>query len=372
MRYRLLTLVILSILILGACSSLDIYTNTPPVPASPTPVPATRTQPPADTPLTPPSTERPDMLPQQYQPAQAYLAQNLGVPESEITLKLSEKVMWRDSCLGVSQPNEMCAQVITPGYRVIFSTPKGDVEVHTNESGSAFRVASQPGQPSGESVPVLVWERSGGIAGICQTLTIYKGGSYQLKNCMNNSLLDTGKLSPNQMSQLNNLLTSYTQSQWESQPPAGSADMFTDRFTFYGDGSKKIDAGFQDQVEQLLSNVEQLGSIPTAGTASSGVSGIQGQVRIGPTCPGPVRAEVSTQCADKPYQATFTVLNQSKQPVTQFQTDEQGHFQIALPPGTYILQPETSNVLPRVAAQTVTVMKGKFTDLQITFDSGIR
>lgn len=372
MRYRFLTLILLSMFILGACSSLDIYTNTPPVPASPTPVPTTQTPPTADTPIVIPSTESPGMLPKQYQSAQAYLAQALSVPQSEITLKSSEEVMWRDSCLGVSQPNEMCAQVITPGYRVIFSTPKGDVEVHTNKSGSAFRVASKPLQPSGESVPALVWERSGGIAGICQTLTVYRDGSYQLENCKNNTLLDTGKLSPAQMSQLNNLLKSYTQSQWESQPPAGSADMFVDRFTFYGDGSKKVDPGIQGKVEQLISNVEQLGSIPTVGTESSGVSGIQGQVLIGPTCPGPVRAEPSTQCADKPFQATFTVMNQSKQPVTQFQTDEQGHFQIALPPGTYILQPETPNALPRAADQTVTVTKGQFTDLQITFDSGIR
>jgi len=316
-----------------------------------------------------PPTESKDMLPKQYRPAQAHLAQTLGVPQSEITLKSSEEVMWRDSCLGVSQPNEMCAQVITPGYRVVFSTPKGDIEVHTNKSGSAFRVASQP---SGESAPALVWERSGGIAGICQTLTVYKNGIYQLENCKNNTLLDTGKLSPSQMSQLNNLLKSYTQSQWASKPPAGSADMFVDRFTLYGDGSKKVDPGIQGKVEQLLSNVGQLGSIPTMGAESSGVSGIQGQVLIGPTCPGPARAEPSTQCADKPFQATFTVLNQSKQPVTQFQTNEQGHFQIALPPGTYILQPETSSALPRAADQTVTVTKGQFTELQITFDSGIR
>lgn len=372
MRYRLLTLIILSVFILGACSSLDIYTNTPPVPASPTPVPVTQTPPPADTPTTQPPSESPDMLPKQYQPARAYLAQTQGVSQSEITLKSSEEVMWRDSCLGVSQPNEMCAQVITPGYRVIFSTPKGDIEVHTNESGSAFRVASQSVQPPGESVPAFIWEHSGGITGICQTLTIYKDGSYQLENCKNNILLDTGKLTPDQLGQLNKLLKVYTQSQWESTPPAGSADMFVDRYTFYGDGTKAPDPGIQEQVDQLLSNVVQLGSTPAAGTGSSSVSGIQGQVLVGPTCPGPVRAEAGTQCADKPLQATFTVLNQSKQPVTQFQTDIQGHFQIALPPGTYILQPETSSALPRAAEQTVTVMKGQFTDLQIIFDSGIR
>ena len=381
MRYRLLTLLILFTFILGACSSLEIYTNTPPVPASLTPVPASQTPVPAsptslpvDTPATQPPAESPDMLPKQFRSAQAYLAQDLGIPQSEVTLKSSEEVMWRDSCLGIPAPNEMCAQVITPGYRVIFSTPKGDIEVHTNESGSAFRVVSQSVQPSGETIPAIVWERSGGIAGICQILTIYQDGHYQVENCKNNTVLDTGKLSPTQLSQVNNLLKNYAQSQWESKPPAGSADMFVDSYTFYGNGSQKPGSDIQDKVDQLLSNVANLGSIQAqpSGAENSALSGIQGQVLIGPTCPGPVQAGSATQCADKPLQATFTVLNQSKQPVTQFETDAQGRFQVALPPGTYILQPETSNTLPRAAGQTVTVVKGQITDVQITFDSGIR
>lgn len=312
------------------------------------------------------------MLPRQFRPARAHLAQTLGIPESEITVVSSKEVMWRDSCLGVSQPNEMCAQVITPGFQVIFSTPKGDIEVHTNESGSVFRVVPQSVKPAGASIPAIVWERTGGFAGICQTLTVNKDGSYQMEDCRNHTLLNSGKLTPDQLKQLNNLLKNYSQTEWGTTPPAGSADMFSDHYTLFGTGKQALDPGIKDQIEQLLSNVAQPKNLPTAGAQNSATSGIQGQVLIGPTCPGPTRPGASTQCADKPYQATFTVLNQSKQPVTQFQTDAQGRFQIALPPGTYTLVPESSGPLPRASEQTVTVTKGQFSEVQINFDSGIR
>jgi len=41
----------------------------------------------------------------------------LGVPQRELTPRLVEAVEWSDSCLGVKQPL-LCAQVVTPGYRV--------------------------------------------------------------------------------------------------------------------------------------------------------------------------------------------------------------------------------------------------------------
>jgi hypothetical protein len=80
--------------------------------------------------------------------AQASLAARTFVADqnnwrlSEVQVKQIEPVMWSDSCLGINQPGMMCAQVITPGYRIILSTPKGDIEVHTDRSGRAVRVAT--------------------------------------------------------------------------------------------------------------------------------------------------------------------------------------------------------------------------------------
>jgi len=98
-------------------------------------------------------------------------------------------------------------------------------------------------------------------------------------------------------------------------------------------------------------------------------SGVEGQVLIGPVCPVVVEGQ---DCADKPYQATLTVNSPGGERVVQIQTDEQGRFKIPLAPGEYILHPESPNVLPFAIEQTFVVEAGKFTQIVVTYDSGIR
>lgn len=72
------------------------------------------------------------------------LANQSGIAESDISLASSEAVEWGDACLGVPQPNEMCAQVITPGYRVVLTTPQGEYSIHSDRSGQTFRIERSP------------------------------------------------------------------------------------------------------------------------------------------------------------------------------------------------------------------------------------
>lgn len=98
-------------------------------------------------------------------------------------------------------------------------------------------------------------------------------------------------------------------------------------------------------------------------------SGIRGKVSIGPVCPV---VQAGMDCDDKPYQASFTVLTTKGKEVTHFQSDANGIFAIALSPGDYILRPESPNGLPYAAEQTFSVLAGQFTQLIVSFDSGIR
>ncbi len=98
-------------------------------------------------------------------------------------------------------------------------------------------------------------------------------------------------------------------------------------------------------------------------------SGVEGHVTIGPTCPV---ENVSDPCPDKPYQATLTVLNLQGKKVTQFQTDANGYYHVALNPGDYVMHPESPNVMPHAAEQNFTVQANLFTTLDIVYDSGIR
>lgn len=99
-------------------------------------------------------------------------------------------------------------------------------------------------------------------------------------------------------------------------------------------------------------------------------SGIEGDATIGPMCPV---VQVNNPCPDKPYQATITVLTTDRQKIIQFQTDPNGHFQVKLAPGKYILHPESPHAMPpRAADMPFTVNERQFTRMDVVYDSGIR
>jgi hypothetical protein len=98
-------------------------------------------------------------------------------------------------------------------------------------------------------------------------------------------------------------------------------------------------------------------------------SGIEGQVLIGPMCPV---VQQGQECPDQPYQAALTVISRDGIQIAQFLTDEQGHFSIPLVPGEYSLHPESPNGIPFAGDQSFLVETGRFTQLTVHYDSGIR
>ncbi len=101
-------------------------------------------------------------------------------------------------------------------------------------------------------------------------------------------------------------------------------------------------------------------------------TGVEGQVLIGPTCPV---VQQGKECPDKSYQATLTVLDSSGiREIARFQTDADGRFRLPLAPGNYILHPETPENLPMPIApeQNFTVTEGRFAQISVVYDSGIR
>jgi hypothetical protein len=75
--------------------------------------------------------------------ARADLAQRLNVDPDTISLVSVEHVEWPDGCLGIQQPGVMCIMVITPGYKVVLGANGKQYEYHTNESGSAVKLATE-------------------------------------------------------------------------------------------------------------------------------------------------------------------------------------------------------------------------------------
>jgi hypothetical protein len=76
----------------------------------------------------------------------------LGVAPDTVQLVSIEAVQWPDSCLGVSVTDQACAEVITPGYRIVVEAGGMRYAVHTNEDGSAVRFAG-PQEPPAAAIP---------------------------------------------------------------------------------------------------------------------------------------------------------------------------------------------------------------------------
>lgn len=98
-------------------------------------------------------------------------------------------------------------------------------------------------------------------------------------------------------------------------------------------------------------------------------SGIEGQVLLGPMCPV---VQPGQECPDQPYQATLTVKSLDGVQIAQFPTDAQGRFRASLVPGEYILHPESPNGIPFAGDQSFIVETGRYTQITVHYDSGIR
>lgn len=72
-----------------------------------------------------------------------FAAQELSVDAAQLQLVSMEEVEWRNSCLGVNKPGEMCLDVITPGYRIVLALPDGkQIAVHTNSGARWLRLTN--------------------------------------------------------------------------------------------------------------------------------------------------------------------------------------------------------------------------------------
>ena len=97
-------------------------------------------------------------------------------------------------------------------------------------------------------------------------------------------------------------------------------------------------------------------------------SAIEGHVTI-----RPVRSVERRGAANRePYQATIVVVNDAGREVASVQTDTEGRFRLAVPPGTYVLRPKSPGMYPRASEQRVLVRRNAITQVEIVYDSGKR
>jgi len=67
------------------------------------------------------------------------LASSLEVDESEVEIISVEDSEWPNSCLGLESQDEMCAQVIVPGYLVTLEVNGEEYRFRTDKEGSILK-----------------------------------------------------------------------------------------------------------------------------------------------------------------------------------------------------------------------------------------
>lgn len=157
MLKRLLIAVLLLSVLLTACNSTPTQTQVaPPAPtqapvtAAPTQAPAGNTAPTAYPAAPQGDLPAPTTAPMAYpapDPSLSYviagrdaLAKAYSLNPDTIKAVMLEPVNWGDACLGAAASGEVCAAVITPGFRLIYEASGMRYEVHTNDTGAIVRV----------------------------------------------------------------------------------------------------------------------------------------------------------------------------------------------------------------------------------------
>jgi len=97
--------------------------------------------------------------------------------------------------------------------------------------------------------------------------------------------------------------------------------------------------------------------------------GIAGIVLLGPQCPVQT---LENPCPDLPYQAWINVRNSGGGFVTRIRSGEDGRFRVGLRPGLYVLDPMSGDPFPTAGDQEVEVEEGVYTEVTVSFDTGIR
>jgi hypothetical protein len=142
--------------------------------------------------------------------------------------------------------------------------------------------------------------------------------------------------------------------------------------------------GGSSRVCQLARDIEKMGYIAIIGTAlialfsvtasaqtpSPGASGIKGTILVSPIRPGPIRKDDVPSIA--PVRNAQFVVKAGDAIVATFTTDDEGRFQVALPPGHYVIVRE--GAAPRIGGWRfeADVVADKVTKVNWTADSGMR
>lgn len=118
------------------------------------------------------------------------LARRQGISTRQLKIIDYNQQTWRNGCLELPQPDELCTQMLVPGWLIVLSNGKQNWVYHTNQTGSTVRLNQKASEdtlvpvqiPASELPPPLdrdvVFRQisSGGFAGRTYETVLLKDG----------------------------------------------------------------------------------------------------------------------------------------------------------------------------------------------------
>lgn len=268
--------------------------------------------------------------------AQQALVTTLGVNAADVQITSVEIRQWRNGCLELARPDEMCTQAIVPGYLVMLEASGQTYAYHTNQDGSLLRLA--PASPSAPAASrsadvVLAWHREGGIAGFCDDLSITANGAVSGASCKgkpgSNAL--AANLNANQQAQLTTWLNQYAPIDYRMKDPA-TADAMLQTLVLKGNGQTTATdadiAGLLAWVSEIYQAARGAAPVPIGKLAPSltiqpGEGGLASQVALhGENWPAGQKVNI--------HLASATVAFDAAQVIAATEADAAGRFDVSI------------------------------------------
>ncbi len=92
-------------------------------------------------PAPPPEPEDPtDAPPEVEDAAMSVLSDETGIAMEDMEVVDAQWTEWPDACLGLGEPDEVCAEVMTPGWELTIEAEGENYVVRTDDLGAEVRV----------------------------------------------------------------------------------------------------------------------------------------------------------------------------------------------------------------------------------------
>lgn len=105
------------------------------------------------------------------------LVANLTLKQSDISVVINEPVEYEDACMGVAMQGVACAEVVTAGNTIVLEAKGIQYEYHASADGERIQPATL----------AMIWKRDGGIAGFCDSMTVFLSGEVYGNQCRSES-----------------------------------------------------------------------------------------------------------------------------------------------------------------------------------------